>query len=124
MDQSGQIRIRQRHGRRGTSGNDRFESHAIIRAKRIGREQQEAGTSCEIMPAKRCIAFSHSHSAYAIFSHPRAGAVGHGNRTIGILIVLNHCDQAAADGDCGAIERMHEVRALLAFVSVANAQST
>ena len=44
-----------------------------------------------------------------LLAHPRPQHLGHDDRAVGLLVVLQHGDQAAADGDGGAVERVDEV---------------
>ena len=63
--------------------------------------------------------FSHrlSYGLGPIRSLPTHGRSTSGieNRAVGLLIVFQDGDQRAADGDGGAVERVDEVRALLAL---------
>ena len=43
-----------------------------------------------------------------VLPHPRPQDLGHDDRAVGLLVVLHHGDQAAADGDGGAVERVDE----------------
>src|SRR5690554_5723165 len=47
----------------------------------------------------------------------------HGDRAVSSLIILQDGDQRAADGDAGAVQRVHEARALLAGRAEARAHA-
>ena len=57
-----------------------------------------------------------------LFPNHRAQHLGDDYRSVGLLVVLQDRDQGSADGDGGAVERVEELGAFLAFRFVADLQ--
>ena len=63
-------------------------------------------------------------SADLVEAAPRTKNFGDSNRSIGLLVVFQQCDQGPGNGDRGSIERVHELGPLLARRTATDAQST